>query len=48
MVEGDFNVIHFMHEKNPRRRITRSMRDSEDFSYYENNWDNLLSNVKYT
>lgn len=48
MIGGDFNVIRFIHEKNGVSRITRSMRDFDDFVRCANLRDSPLSNTKYT
>lgn len=43
MVGGDFNAIRFVNE-----RITRSMRDFDDFVRCANLRDSPLTNAKYT
>lgn len=48
VVGVNFNVIHFTHEKNLGGRITRSMRDFEEFVRSSNLQDNPLCNAKYT
>lgn len=48
LVGEDFNVIQYIHEKNSGGRITRNMRDFEEFVRSSNLRDIPLSNAKYT
>lgn len=47
MIDSDFNVIRFVHEKNSRGRITHSMRDFDGFVQNARLCDSPLNNAKY-
>lgn len=47
VIRGDFNVIRFVHEKNIRTRVTKSMRDFEAFIYDCSLHDCPMLNAKF-